>query len=241
MEEHFGAVEHAKEYVAECGDAVGRHFEQQHGCFAAEEGSLEDPSECERHEDPEGVHGEDDRTFFPCRGFGQEEGDHEGVDGEPSGAAHEGGDEDGDEAVFPIFDGASGHDAWDGAGEGAHEGDERFPVKTDFGHDAVHQEGGAGHVAAVFEEAEEEGQDEDLGEEDDDAANAGEDSVDEEGAEVGIWEGLGEEVGEGFLRGFDEVHRPLGDGEDAEEHGGHGREEDGPSPEAVGEDGVELV
>ena len=80
-----------------------------------------------------------------------------------------------------------------------------------------------------------------MGKEDDDASNAGEDSVDEEGSEVGVWEGLGKEVGEGFLCGFDEVHRPLGDGEDAEEHGGHGREEDGPSPEAVSEDGVELV
>ena len=114
-------------------------------------------------------------------------------------------------------------------------------MKSDFGHDAVHQKCGARHVAAVFEEAEEEGEDENLGEEDDDASDAGEDSVSEERSQVGVWEGLREKVGEGFLSGLDEVHGPLGDGEDAEEHGGHGRKEHGPSPEAVGEDGVELV
>ena len=138
MEEDFGAVEHAQEHVTESGDAVGRHFEQQHGGFASEEGAFEDPSEGEGDDDAEGVHREDDRAFFPGRGFWQEEGNHEGVDGEPCGAAHEGGDEDGDEAVFPIFDGACGHDAWDGTGEGAHEGDERFSVEADLGHDAVH-------------------------------------------------------------------------------------------------------
>ena len=83
LEEHLGAVEHSEEHVTDCGDAVGGHFEQQHGRFAAEKGALEDPSERKGDADAQSVHGENDCAFLPSRGFGEEERNHERINRKP--------------------------------------------------------------------------------------------------------------------------------------------------------------
>ncbi len=55
-------------------------------------------------------------------------------------------------------------------------------MQTDHAHEAVHDEGGAGHVARVFEQGEEEVQDEQSRHEDQHPAHAGDDPVNEKGA-----------------------------------------------------------
>ncbi len=47
-------------------------------------------------------------------------------------------------------------------------------------HEPVHQEGGADHVAGAFEQQDEEEEDEDLRQEGDDRADAGDRAVDDE-------------------------------------------------------------
>ena len=50
-------------------------------------------------------------------------------------------------------------------------------MQADAAHDAVHQERGARHVAEVLEQQDEEEQDQDLRQEHDDAADAGDHAV----------------------------------------------------------------
>ncbi len=80
LEEDLGAIEHAEEDVADGRNPVGRHLEQEHGGFTAQKRSFEDPGQDECDDDTEAVHCEDDPTFFPCRGFREEQGNHQGVD-----------------------------------------------------------------------------------------------------------------------------------------------------------------
>ena len=111
---------------------------------------------------------------------GEEGADQQRVDRQPGAAAHERGDEDRGQAVLAVLDGARGHDAGDGAGEAAKQRDEALAVQADLGQQAVHQEGGPGEVAAVFEDREEEEEHRDLRDEDDDRADAFEDAVGEQ-------------------------------------------------------------
>ena len=55
--------------------------------------------------------------------------------------------------------------------------DEGAPVQAGAAHDAVHQEGGARHVAEILQQEDEQEQDQDLGQEDQHAADARDDAV----------------------------------------------------------------
>ena len=67
-----------------------------------------------------------------------------------------------------VLNGARGHDGGDGAGVGGEQRDEGFAVEAGGAHDAVGDEGGAGEVAGVFENADEEEEQKNLRQEDKD-------------------------------------------------------------------------
>ncbi len=171
----------------------------------------------------------------------KEHGDDEEIDGKARGAAHPRGDENGDESFFGGADGAGGHDAGNGAGVGAEERQEGFTGEAGAGHDAVHEVGGAGHVAGAFEEADEEEQEDDLGKEDDDAADAADDAIDDEGAEVALGHGIFHPSCEQALEGLDPTHGDGGEGKDRPEDDEHDAEEDDPAVNGVQEKGVEAI
>ena len=105
----------------------------------------------------EKVDGKEYERLFPrAFVFMQQQWDNEEIDRQSGRATHPGGDEDGDESFFCGIDGAGGHDARDGAGEGAEERQEGFSAEAGFGHHSVHEKCGAGHVAGAFQQADEE-------------------------------------------------------------------------------------
>ena len=115
-------------------------------------------------------------------------------------------------------------------------------MQTRLGHEPVHDEGGARHVAGVFENPEEEIEDEDLRQKDDHATDTGDDAVGEQSAQVALGRHMiADPFGEGIRAVLDPIHRHLGEGEDAEKHQRHHPEEGDPAPDAVGEPAIELV
>lgn len=106
-------------------------------------------------------------------------------------------------------------------------------MEPDLAHDAVEQEGGAGHVARVFQKADKEKEKEDLGEEDNNTAYATDHAIHEEAGKLA----LGEEGGYGVAQPAREavygVHEGSGEGEDAPEEHGHDDAEDTQTVERV--------
>ena len=103
---------------------------------------------------------------------------------------------------------------------------ERAPLEPDAPHRAVDDERGAGHVADVLEQVEHREEHEDLRQEDDHRAHAGDDSVgDEVGGEAGGQRGAHEALRRAH-RDVDRVHRRLGPREDELEEQHHDRAEE---------------
>lgn len=245
LDEQFGSIPHVAEHDLKDGASVGGEFEDEQWGVAFEEGFFEQPGESEGGDDSEQVHAQQSEALESEESgdlaIGDEGADEQGVDGQSGGAAHEWGYEDGGEPVLMVFDGAGCHDTGDGAGEGAEEGDEAFAMQSDPAHDAVHHEGAAGHVAGIFEEAEEEEQQDDLGEEHEHGADAGDHTVYDEVLQGAGGYDLGHEFAEGGGSGIDHFHGPLGEREDGLEHEGHEADEDDEAPDAVGDPAVDAV
>ena len=131
--------------------------------------------------------------------IGNERRDDERVDGQARGAGHEGRDEDGGEALALVLDGARGHDGGHGAGVGGEQRDESLAVEADGAHHAVRDERGAGEIAGVFQDANEEEEQQDLRQEDEDGLHAVPQAVAQQQAQPVIGKqqrGLGARVGE---------------------------------------------
>ncbi len=172
---------------------------------------------------------------------GDEGGNEQHVHGQARGAGHEGRDEDGGEAVALVLDGARGHDGGNRAGIGGEQGDEGLAVESDGAHDAVGDERGAGQVAGVLEDSDEEKQQKNLGEENEDGGDALPRAVEEQGLEpsggkqgahefCGAGEDFAEAVGERLADGEDDF-------KDADDHD----EKQQRSPEAMEQDVIELA
>ena len=232
-EEEAGALPDLDEDGTERRPFVGGHLEDHGGGGVAHEGAREEPGEEEGAGDAEAVEGEEEEGFGGGRDLvvRDEGGDEEEVDGEAGGAGGEWGDEDGDESVLWRVDGAGGHDAGDGAGVGAEDGEEGLAIEAGPAHDAVPDEGEAGHVTGVFHEPDEEKEDHDLREEDDDACDTGDDAVGDEVVEVARGEDaddLSGEPGEGV---FNEAHGAFGEAEDGPEDEAENEEHDDATPD----------
>ncbi len=167
--------------------------------------------------------------------------DKERIDRQPGAAAHERGDEDGDEPIAAVFDHAGSHNAGDGAGERREEGNKRFAGEADAGHQLVHEVGRAGHVAAVFEDGDEKEEGEDLREKDEHAADSGDDAVGEHRPHQSFGDETRHQAAEQAVEPFDGRGGGTGDKEDGLKHHEHDRKEDERAENAVREPAVNAV
>jgi hypothetical protein len=171
----------------------------------------------------------------------QQRGDHEQVDGQARGAAHERRDEDGRKSVLRVLDGARGHDAGDRARVGPEERDEGSAVQAHAAHRAVHQEGRARHVAGALEQAHEEKQDQDLRQEHHDTAHAAHDALGQQVAQIAWRHRVPDKTGAVGHQPLDQRHRMLREREDGQEHRRHDHSEHKPAPHGVDEERVDPV
>ena len=139
--------------------------------------------------------------------------------------------EDGGEALALVLDGARGHDGGHGAGVGGEQRDESFAVETDGAHHAIGDERGAGEIAGVFQDADEEEEQQDLRQEDEHGLHAVPKAVAQQQAQPVIGKqqrGLGARVGE---QQSEAVGERLAEREDDLED----REDDGEEDERAGD------
>ncbi len=226
FEEELAAVVEAQGERAHGGPAVLGQLEDEGRGVGLHDGGVEQLGGDERGEEAEGVEAEHDQRAQADdaaeeHAVGDEGRDDEGVDGQARGAGHERRDEDGGDALALVLDGARGHDGGDGAGVGGEQRDEGFAVEADGAHDAVGDERGAGEVAGVFEDADEEEEQKDLREEDEDGLDAVPEAVAQEEAQPvvgkqqrGVGAGVGEEVAEAVGERLAEREDDLEDSED---------------------------
>ena len=85
-------------------------------------------------------------------------------------------------------------------------------------HDPVHEKGGAGHVAEIFEQQDEQEQRQDLRQEDEDAADPGDDAITEKAQQPSLGKDGGGPHGQRVETAFDQLHRRLRPGEHRLEH-----------------------
>ncbi len=155
-------------------------------------------------------------------------------------AADEGRNQDGDEAVFPGFDGARRLDGGHVASRAHDEGDEALAVQPHQVHQAIHDEGGAGHVARVFQEGDAAHEQHDHGHENHHRADAGDDAIHQQAGQF--------TRGNVGLRGVmqpgeasaDPVLRILAKQEGQRIHGDHDRDEDGDAQPSVREQRIQA-
>ena len=121
------------------------------------------------------------RSDPPCT-VEQSRGDH-GDDRELCAAGDERRRHDGHLAVSVIFNGTGGHDARNAAAGADEHRDEGLAGQAELAEDTVHHECDTGHVAAGFEEGQEDEQDEHLRDEAKDCADAADDAVKDQAVE----------------------------------------------------------
>ena len=114
-------------------------------------------------------------------------------------------------------------------------------MQADPVHELVHDEGRAGHVAAVLHQGDEQVQDHDVRQEHQDAAHAGDDAVHEEVLQPAVLHERAHEGAELPDQPVDPVHRVLADGEGGPESEPQQEEEDREGQPLVGDDGVDAV
>ena len=107
-----------------------------------------------------------------------DDGTHEqGDDRQLSATGNERGGHDRHAAVLLVLDGLGSHDAGDAAARGHEHGDKGLTGQAKAAEHAVHDEGDAGHVAAVLQEGQHDEQQEHLRDEAEDGAQAADDTV----------------------------------------------------------------
>ena len=241
-EEELRAVPHVAQDGRGHGAFVGRQLHDEHRRLAFEQGFLEHPRYYQRHHRAEQIHREQGQPlqaeYAGELRLRHARGDEHGVDRQPRRAAHQRRDEDGHEPVLRRLDGARGHDAGDGAGVGTQHRDEALAVQADLAHQAVHEERRARHVAGVFQQANEAEEQQNLRQEDDDRADAGDDALHEQVVQVAGGHAVADPFAEAVHHSFNPAHRNLRKAEDALKHQRHEADEDGEAPDFVREDAV---
>ncbi len=140
-----------------------------------------------------------------------------------------------------VLDHPRGHDARHRASERRQHGDERLAVQSHPGHQLVHQVGGPGHVAAVFQHRDEQEEDQDLGQEDEHSADAAQHPVDQKAAQRSRGHPGLDPLGERGKPGVDPGHERPGPGIHALEHHHHHEGEDDHPPHGMGKHAIDPV
>ena len=156
---------------------VGRKLHNERRRAAGEElGLLEHEARSNDGKDAQEV----EERADPRGGGGRiaDDGTHEqGDDRQLSATGNERGGHDRHAAVLLVLDGLGSHDAGDAAARGHEHGDEGLTGQAKAAEHAVHDEGDAGHIAAVLQEGQHDEQQEHLRDEAEDGAQAADDAV----------------------------------------------------------------
>ena len=124
----------------------------------------------------------------------EEGGNQQQIYGQSRRTRHERHGEDGEDAVFAVLQGARGHDGGHTAPEPDDVRDERLAVQAHAVHQLVHDESGAGHVASVFQNGDEEEEDQDVRQERTDPSHPGDDAIDEQIFDDAVWQHAGDDI-----------------------------------------------
>ena len=114
-------------------------------------------------------------------------------------------------------------------------------MQTRAAHDLVHQERRARHVAQVFEQQDEQEQDQDLRQEHQHAADAGDDAVLDEALQQPFRQRVMRQHAEPVEAGLDQVHQRLRPGEHRLEHDEQQRQQDEQAGDRMQQHGVDLA
>ena len=114
-------------------------------------------------------------------------------------------------------------------------------MQADAVHEAIHDEGGAGHVARVFHERDEEVKQQDVGQEDGDAAHAADDAVGQQVAQGALGHPGADEIAEPTEGSLDPVLRELAELKGGRKREPHEEDEDGEAEPLVRHDAVDAV
>ena len=184
--------------------------------------TVEAPGHAERGRDAGGVQPGHDEALQAeptqhrtCRNKGR---DDQGVDRDPRRAGHQRRNQDRRKPASAARDDPCRHDARDGAGEARQQRDEGAAVQPGAAHDPVHQEGGPGHVAEIFEQQDEQEQRQDLRQEDEDAADPGDDPVTDKAQQPSLGKDGSGPHGQPVEGALNQLHRRLRPGEHRLEH-----------------------
>ena len=158
-------------------EVVGGKLHDKRGRTTGEElGLLEHEARGDDGKDAQEV----EERADPCGGGGRiaDDGTHEqGNNRQLSATGNERGGHDRHAAVLLVLDGLGGHDAGDAAARGHEHRNEGLTGQAKAAEHAVHDEGDAGHVAAVLQEGQHDEQQEHLRHKAEDGAQAADDAV----------------------------------------------------------------
>ena len=254
LDEGPAPVPGAPQDVAHSGRVIGGQLHDKGGGLAGEHPKFLEHDAGDHHRGDA-----DEEGGYRHPGAVAEDGSgKEGDDGDLGAAGDEAGGHDGHLPVPVLLDGPGGQDAGDAAAGGHQHGDEALAREAEAPEDPVHDEGDAGHVADVLQDAQQEHQHQNLGHKAQHCANARHDAVLDETVEpaaLGHMQRAQKGVKPaGHQLAEEHVVGPVGaEGADADaavRHGGahgdgvdqhHHRREDGQGQNPVGDDFVDLV
>ena len=221
--EDAGAIEKAQAERVERGHAVLRQLQNEGRVAGFEDGAFEQARGGEGGDESREIEAEHDESAqaddaVQVVGVGNEGGDEQQIDRQARGAGHEGRDKNGGEPVALVLDGARGHDGGNGAGVSGEQRDEGLAIQTDRPHDAVGDQSGAGQVAGVFENADEEKEQKDLGQENEHRRNALPHAVEQKRLQPTRGNQRADEIGSAGEQVAESVGERLADGEDHFKH-----------------------
>ncbi len=162
--------------------AVGRQFHHEWGRWLArKQRALEDHAAHDGQDDAQQVQAEDELPGV----VGEEGGGEDGVDRQPRPATHHGHQQPGQHPVVLALQRPRSVDSGHGAAKADQHGHEGLAVQPQRVHQPVHHEGGAGHVARILQQRQEEVQEEKHWHEDQHSAHAGDDAIHHQRLEPG--------------------------------------------------------
>ena len=232
-----GLAPHVDERAAQRRQAIGRQFHHKREVAAAEEQPLEEPRHHHGQHYARQIDAEDDGAGM----LREERSAEKQVDRQARAARHQRVDQHGEHPVVAVLDGARGHDGGHVAAKAHHQRDERFAVEPHLVHEAVHDEGGPGHISRIFHETDEEEENEDVGQKDNHSAHTADDAVGYQVLERAVVHQAADEAAELRHGAFDHVHRVLAQIERALEHQPDEEKEQRDAHEAVGQDAVDAL
>ena len=150
-----------------------------------------------------------------------ERADQQRIHGQPRRARHQRCHENRHQPVARVLNRARGHHAGNRARKTRQQRNERAPRQPRARHQPVEQEGRARQIARFFQRQDEKEQDQDLRQEHQHAARAGDDAVHQQALQHAVWHDVADPHAHGFHGPLDALHERLRPREHRLEHEEH--------------------